>query len=145
MTYAITIRRQLSLMVLSHWPHVADKISNKLPNLCPSVKGLGHKFGNLLLSPFTLATCAATSLRASAASSIFRRHEGGSPTGTAYQSENGIPNDVILCSLLLLGCRLSLQPSSSSEHNMTSLGIPFSDWLAVAVGFHNTVNPLRDV
>jgi len=35
-----------------------------LPNLCPSVKGLGHKFGNLLLSPFTLATCAATSLRA---------------------------------------------------------------------------------
>jgi len=38
------------------------------------------------------------------------------------QSENGIPNDVIFCSLLLLGCRLS------SEQNMTSLGIPFSDW-----------------
>jgi len=41
---------------------------------------------------------------------------------TAYQSENGIFNDVIFCSLLLLSCRLSLQP-------MTSLGIPFSDWL----------------
>jgi len=50
-------------------------------------------------------------------------------TATAYQSENGIPNDVIFCSLLLLGCRLSLQPSSSSEQNMTSLGIPFSDSL----------------
>jgi len=32
------------------------------------------------------------------------------PTATAYQSENGIPNDVIFCSLLLLGYRLSLQP-----------------------------------
>jgi len=38
-----------------------NKLSNKLLNLFPSVKGLGHKFGNLLLSPFTLATCAATS------------------------------------------------------------------------------------
>jgi len=29
-----------------------------LPNLCPSVKGLGHKFGNLLLSPFhTIHMC----------------------------------------------------------------------------------------
>jgi len=42
------------------------------------------------------------------------------PTATAYQSENGIPNDVMFCSLLLLG---------SSEQNMTSLGIPFSDWM----------------
>jgi len=41
-----------------------NKFRNKLPNLCPSVKGLGHKFGNLLLSTFTLATCAATNLRA---------------------------------------------------------------------------------
>jgi len=55
-----------------------NKFNNKLPNLCPSVKGLGHKFGNLLLSPFTLATCAARSLCAPASSSIFRRHEGGS-------------------------------------------------------------------
>ena len=50
-----------------------NKLSNKLPNLCPSVKGLGHKFGNLLLSPFTLATCAATNLRAVADSDDQRR------------------------------------------------------------------------
>ena len=101
---------QVQLIVLSHWPHVAQqvqqqvaelvsenvagtvhtghKLSNKLRHIfvlmtssvrccyaprrlvaahVASVKGLGHKlsnkFGNLCPSPFTLATCAATSLR----------------------------------------------------------------------------------
>ena len=47
-------------IVLSHWPHVAQQVAQQVAQLVASVKGLGHKFGNLLLSPFTLATCAAT-------------------------------------------------------------------------------------
>ena len=54
------MRSPCGLLVLSHWPHVATHVA--------SVKGLGHKSLNLLPSPFTLATCAATSLRAAATS-----------------------------------------------------------------------------
>ena len=99
-----------------------NKFHNKLPNLCPSVKGLGHKFGNLLPSPFTLATCVATSphaWRAPAASSIFSTYndvtEGftvlWNPTATAYSPGHG-----------QWSRRLD-------ETLMTSLGIPLSDWL----------------
>jgi len=77
------------------------KFSNKLPNLCPS--------------PFTLAARAATSLRAPAASSIF------------ISTYNDVTKGVH-CVVESHGYSIqpsSLQPSSS----MTSLGIPFSDWL----------------
>ena len=55
------------LIVLSHWPHVAEQVRRQVAAHVTSVKGLGHKLPNLLLnlcpSPFTLATCAATSVR----------------------------------------------------------------------------------
>jgi len=93
-----------------------NKFSNKLLNLRPSVKGLGHKLPNLLLnlcqSPFTLAACVATSLRAPAASSIFSTYNDVTKAVHCVVESHGY----------------SLQPSSGSEQ-MTSLGIPFSDWL----------------
>ena len=53
------------IIVLSHWPHVAEQVVQPIAQLVASVKGLGHKLPTLLLnlcpSPFTLATCAATS------------------------------------------------------------------------------------
>jgi len=53
------------VIVLSHWPHVAEQVAQQVAQLVASMKGLGHKLPNLLLnlcpSPFTLATCAATS------------------------------------------------------------------------------------
>ena len=56
------------VIVLSHWPHVATHVATQVAAHVASVKGLGHKSLNLLPSPFTLATCAATSLRAAATS-----------------------------------------------------------------------------
>jgi len=105
----------LSVIVLSHWPHVAEQVAQQVAHLVASVKGLGHKLPNLLLnlcpSPFTLATCAATSC-------VLRRPRLylDVKKGVHYVVESH-------------GYSLSLQPSSSSEQNMTSLGIPFSDWL----------------
>jgi len=55
-------------IVLSHWPRVATHVATQVAAHVASVKGLGHKSLNLLPSPFTLATCAATSLRAAATS-----------------------------------------------------------------------------
>jgi len=55
----------LRIIVLSHWPHVAEQVAQQIARLVASVKGLRHKLPNLLLnlcpSPFTLATCVATS------------------------------------------------------------------------------------
>ena len=57
----------MCVIVLSHWPHVATHVAAQIAQLVASVKGLKHKWPNLWLnllpSPFTLATCAATSLR----------------------------------------------------------------------------------
>jgi len=56
-----------SVIVLSHWPHVATQVEQQVAAHVASVKELGHKLPNMLLnmcpSPFTLATCVATSLR----------------------------------------------------------------------------------
>ena len=57
-----------AVIVLSHWPHVATHVATQVAALVASVKGLGNKSSDLLPSPFTLATCAATSLRAAATS-----------------------------------------------------------------------------
>jgi len=61
------VMRCVFLIVLSHWPHVAEQVWQQVAAHVASVKGLVHKLPNLLLnlcpSPFTLATCAATSLR----------------------------------------------------------------------------------
>jgi len=51
------------VIVLSHWPHDATQVEQQVAAHVASVKGLGHKSLNLLPSPFTLATCVATSLR----------------------------------------------------------------------------------
>ena len=61
-------RESRDLIVLSHWPHVATHVATQVAAHVASVKGLGHKSLNLLPSPFTLATCTATSLRAAATS-----------------------------------------------------------------------------
>ena len=74
------------------------KLSNKLLNLCP----------RMLLEPFTLDKLLSNKL-----GRIF-------DTVSFNQSENGIPNDVAA-----VGSAYS--PIAAAE-NMTSLGIPFSDW-----------------
>ena len=61
------------LLVLSHWPHVATHVATQVAQLVASVKGLGHKLPNLLLNVSECRMCG-NKLRASAASSIFRRH-----------------------------------------------------------------------
>ena len=56
------------VIVLSHWPHVAKQVAQQVAELVAQLVSetfhIGHMCGN--------------KLRASAASSIFRRHEGGS-------------------------------------------------------------------
>jgi len=64
-----------------------NKLSNKLLNLLLNLHSLCRS-----TEPFILDTCSATSY----------------DTFSFNQSENGIPNDVIFCSLLLLGCRNSI-------------------------------------
>ena len=81
------------VIVLSHWPHVATYVATQVAQLVASVKGLGHKLPNLLLDVCPSAACAATSC-------VHRRPRlyldvTWNPTAAAYQSENGIPNDVI--------------------------------------------------
>ena len=61
--------RAQHIIVLSHWPHVATHVATQVAQLVASVKGLGHKLPHLLLN---VSEC--RKLRASAASSIFRRH-----------------------------------------------------------------------
>ena len=90
-------------------PHVATQVAQ----LVASVKGLGHKLPNLLLNLCPSAACAATSC-------VHQRPRlyldvTWNPMATAYHSENGIPNDVIFSSDVIAA--------------VTSLGIPFSDWL----------------
>ena len=58
-----------SVIVFSHWPHFATHVATQVAQLVASVKGLVHKLPNLLLNVFECRM-----LRASAASSIFRRH-----------------------------------------------------------------------
>jgi len=39
-----------ALIVLSHWPHVAEQVPQQVAAHVASVKGLGHKLLNLLLN-----------------------------------------------------------------------------------------------
>ena len=39
-----------SVIVLSHWPHVATHVATQVAQLVASVKGLGHKWPNLWLN-----------------------------------------------------------------------------------------------
>jgi len=86
-------------MLFNGTVHSSNKFSNLLLNLCPRMcmHILGHKLHTcptmcpcFSIEPFTLDTSSATSC----------------DTFSFNQSENGIPNDVIFCLLLLLGCRL---------------------------------------
>ena len=38
------------VIVLSHWPHVAEQVRQQVAEHVASVKGLGHKLPNLLLN-----------------------------------------------------------------------------------------------
>jgi len=42
-----TLRFQLCVLVLSHWPHVATHVATQVAQLVASVKGLGHKLFTL--------------------------------------------------------------------------------------------------
>jgi len=58
-----TVRNEAlrSVIVLSHWPHVATHVATQVAQLVAIVKGLGHKLPNLLLNVCPSAACAATS------------------------------------------------------------------------------------
>ena len=57
-----------SLIVLSHWPHVAQQVQQQVAELVFAMYFNGtihtsNELSNLCPSPFTLATCAATCCR----------------------------------------------------------------------------------
>ena len=107
--------------MLSHWPHVATHVATQVAQLVANVKGLGHKLPNLLIN---VSEC--RKLRASAASSIFRR-----------RVESHVYSLPIKMEFLMTSYSPLLLLAYSSVAAVTSLGIPFSDWL------NETVSKMR--
>jgi len=95
--------RDRPVMVLSHWPLVAEQVPQLVAELVAELVSesfhTSRMYGNKSACP--------------AASSIFSTY-------------NNVTK-AVHCVVEFHG--YSLQPRSSSEQNMTSLGIPFSDWL----------------
>ena len=67
-----------SLMVLSHWPHVAEQVQQQVAELVSECERTRTQVRQLVAESFHTSHMCGNKLRASAASSIFRRHEGGS-------------------------------------------------------------------